>query len=382
MQVNVSKYLNQRIGEASTSSLCVDFKVPGDTLDVNAIVIGEEVQGNAIWYRNKTDNCFYWSEGVDDHTFLLETGDIFAGLNDDQKTQFLRSYIYYFRARATPSSNVANMAIGRNGTAIILLIEMRPAFTDAEIELTNGQLIFRGAIIPFKVSAAVSFKANIFIDTGTPFVMGGSMDNQETKATGTRGILVMRGSQGYLLTCFHVACYNLMKQKLTEFDGTTFNVVMPSALAVGSQVGPVTSRVVEGELGPYFDYAGCLVDPGQVENLVPGVGFINDAYTRADYNKLGTGTILQTFGCISGHKSGAIIQINYGKKDISYDFVGTIGILETIETEQISVPGDSGAPVFDTQMKLVGLIIANNEQTHRSLVMPIHQLFFNKNLSI
>jgi hypothetical protein len=382
MKVNVNTYLNARIGKPSTSALCIDFRMPGEFLDIDSVLIGDEINGNAIWYKNKTDNCFYWSEGIAEQSFLLENGDIFAKLNEADKHTFLRSFIYAFQSAPQPDSKVLGMGVARLSSGIGLAVDTVDGFSDAELNLKAGQLIFRGAIIPFKVSPATDFKSNIYADTDTPFVLGGSISNKQTGETGSRGIKVTRNGQSYLLTCYHVACYSLMKERITEYNNTDVEVLFPSDMSPESTVSQETSEVSEGVLNMYFDYAAVRIADDLVINIVPDQSFINKAYTRSDYNKLTVGAELSTFGCITGPASGKITKINQGKTNVRYDFVGNISIMETIETEQISVPGDSGAPVFDVGMNLVGLIIANNPKTKRSLIMPIHQLFFNKSFSI
>lgn len=70
MKLTVNKYLNARIGEATTNAACQLYKSPGDTIDVEDVLVGTEIDGNNIWYKNKEDGCFYWSGGGRNSTIL------------------------------------------------------------------------------------------------------------------------------------------------------------------------------------------------------------------------------------------------------------------------------------------------------------------------
>lgn len=66
MNLTINKYINARIGNASTNAPCQFYKSPGDTIEAENVIVGTEIEGNSIWYQNKTDGCFYWSGGIED----------------------------------------------------------------------------------------------------------------------------------------------------------------------------------------------------------------------------------------------------------------------------------------------------------------------------
>ncbi len=61
MIVTANKYVNARVGQATTDAPSQFYKSPGDSIDVEDILVGTEIEGNSIWYKDKNDGCFYWS---------------------------------------------------------------------------------------------------------------------------------------------------------------------------------------------------------------------------------------------------------------------------------------------------------------------------------
>jgi hypothetical protein len=386
MKVTVKAYLNARIGKASTDATCIDFKIPGETIDVENVLIGTEINGNAVWYKNKDDGCFYWSEGVEEEWFLLNESDVYAGLNDADRHVLIRSLIYSLLSTLKPGNHIQSLAVGSVKGDTGLIVDVLPGFNQTELTLREDKkLVFKGINIPYAAVDPSIFKPNspihIYEDISTPFVMGGSVSGIPDDNLGTRGIKVTKDGKPLLLTCYHVACFHLLRQRITEFDGSNILLNIPSVDA-RSTVPRGKGKVTDGILNRFFDFAAIDLENLAVTNVMSNIGIINEAYTRTDYNKLKLGDTLRTFGCVSRGGSQKITRINQGPVIIDYEFVGLVGIIETIETELMSVEGDSGAPVVDARNKLVGLIIANNTIRNRSIIMPIHQLFFIKNYNI
>jgi len=383
MKATVSKYLNARSGMPNTTSPCVFYKNPGDTITIDSVSIGEDINGNSIWYHCSDDGNYYWSGGIQEQYFLFDdAADLNSQMDAADKNAFLHSFVSQFLGSLPASSQIQNVALASINDDIGLIFETSDGVETQDIPGTGGHINYCGLSIAYSTGepGAYTPSENIYADMTTPFPIGGSVSNKKSSATGTRGVKVRRNKQYYLMTCYHVACYNLMSNGISQFNQSQVEVNIPSVESKKSTVPRDSYYVAEGSLDRYFDYALISINQDDVDNTIPELGIVSSAFTREDFNKLTPGTRLRCFGCISGQGSGDITQINLGKTKVNYDGIDTPYIYETIQTTRMSVEGDSGGPVIDENNNLVGLIIATDFDANRTLIMPIHQLLFLKSL--
>ena len=106
MKLTINKYLNARVQQPFTHSVCQFYKNPGDTIEIDDVLIGTEIDGNSIWYHCKDDGCFYWSGGIAEQDFVLQgkiinRADFFQIINsikNDKSFYLSKTVVGYIKA--------------------------------------------------------------------------------------------------------------------------------------------------------------------------------------------------------------------------------------------------------------------------------------------
>ena len=86
MLVTVTKNLNIRSGSPYiTDTNNIGYYKPGQTIDTNGTVVGQNIGGNSTWYQISNTNYYAWSGGTDNGSIdpsidLINYNDIFSDL--------------------------------------------------------------------------------------------------------------------------------------------------------------------------------------------------------------------------------------------------------------------------------------------------------------
>ena len=388
MKIIVNKYLNARLNSPSTEEACPYYRDPGYVLEVDDIEIGTEINGNCIWYHSSDDGCFYWSGGTGLTNDLLDKRRQSKSFTRQEEMGIYSSAVNELNYSGTDGE--ANQITGYKGIAsgykviektgltenrICLIFYVRKKIVDPQVHVQDS-INYRGFLLVTDVRVIGEIKLlQEGPDDSIPYPMGGSIaslssDGKEN-ARGTRSMLVQRAGKEYLLTCYHVACSILFAQHTYEFRNQKIEAIIPSKEKFPNSP-TITATVIEGQFGINFDYALLEVDITKFQNFMPGHLFNNGYYTLPEIKSQFTKeTILIKYGAKTGERQGKFKA--YPAK-VPVDDKKSLSMFGLIEVENISDKGDSGAPVVDSQNKLVGIIVAGVDSS--SFIIPIAQLEF------
>lgn len=398
MKLTINKYLNARISEASTKATYNFYRSPGDTIEIDNVLVGEEIDGNSIWYHCKDDGCYYWSGGIVEEEFEISNNsitnenaiEILTSLQNDRSFYLSKKIVGY-----------KGLGIGyKNGNpqftlCLIVFVEKKIA----EPQLQNSFIVpryifYKGVKITTDVKEVLRPATHGYKDylnneklipdnNFTPMAIGASISgtNPKVDGYGTRTIKVNKGIDVFLMSCFHVLFYDKI---LSEGDCFFNNInssrkaTFPSPIINSTGKTNFEDSVVEGEISGYYDYS--LV---KLQNTFEIVNkFENDTIVsfveRKDIKALINVTVT-SIGATSYKQSGIITEI---RSEILIDCKGfQRKYLDVIVAEKMSMPGDSGAPVVTFDNKLLGYIIGGNKD-NVTYILPFYRLFLNKGITI
>ncbi len=391
MKVTVNKNLNARIGAASTFAACESYKTPSSIIEIDDVVVGTEIDGNAIWYKNKEDGNYYWSGGVEDIEF--EIINLFLeNYTSENQYKILETLTnineFYFSKKIKLYSGCA---IGDKnsdphlGYSLIIYVSKKESNSSFQVP---PFLFFRGIKIQTDVQEVNIINQHdykdyektipIYLDNDSPLKMGGSICNPKKNYYGTRGVKLTKNNKYYLTSCFHVL--------LNDYIDTGYFTSSDNSNKEGGEFPSKQRRfgtdkssqipIVEGKHSKFssiYDYAVCeLKNPLDVRNKIADKE-ISGFYGKADIADLKNKKI-ETVGATSFRQEGSVLDVfatiylNDGKLKFS----------NVITTTKISMPGDSGAPVIDEGGRLIGFIIGGNE-IDRSFIIPFYPLVYFQN---
>jgi hypothetical protein len=195
--------------------------------------------------------------------------------------------------------------------------------------------------------------------------------------TGTLGLKVFKGVNAYVLSCYHVLCAPELALGRLTFSAQTQvgsnRIVSPSR--EDSNGGSELGSVEDGELNNMLDGAIMAVDGTiSISNKIcsldrrPGEP-LEVVKKHADMHHA-----VISVGRTSGILKGAI-EFHSSPCDVDYVINGkvkTITFQQIILTDQLALPGDSGAAVTDNDNNVIGILVASTKQM--SCVIPIQRL--------
>lgn len=372
MKMTAAKYVNARKGNASTDSPNPYYLEPGDQVEIKNVTIGSAIEGNSIWYL-AVDDCYYWSGGFLEKGLGLNLLNSLIPLgekNERFQYQFLSSMLPDFISAYKLYG--LSVSVGKKENQLAIIVS---ATEDFETNKLPAELVYKGFTVSVLMQTQEEYYANngIFQDTSLPMVLGGSLENAQNQSLGSRGLLLECMGNQVILTCYHVACYNLMVNQKTSFDFSNIPINLPAKRSY-STVQTEEGKVFAGSLGGYFDYSLVTVNRDKFTANIANIGFPKDYYSLFDMETLYIGQNIRTSGCISGYREGTITRLPVASASVmvNYSALGPLPIYGTIETTKICVEGDSGACVVDQDNKVIGIVIASNGTN--SLVMPFYKL--------
>lgn len=401
--LTVHKYLNLRKGTPSINAQVVGYLNPGEQVEIEDVVIGKAIEGNCIWYKLKSD-LFCWSGGIKEKEFLLP-GKSFSQYNENDQVRFLNSLAkdYYsfwdkhINGFVGVSVGAKNNPVLRGGDhqeyktqSIIFLLEQKINKANIEGYVIPEVINYKGFTIATdveqnpKVDAYYIMRSNNFIYDGSPLLLGGSISrNDNYQMVGSRGLKVKRGNDYFVLTCYHVIAHNELVKGINEIKADDPKqkdrfVSIPSPVISGLPESN-DAYLYEGKITYYYEFAIARLENQYVlnGNQLYEIGELKGVMT--DYSNL-TGKKVSLFGTRSHLQSGKVLN-RFTHPKINFDESMPSRVMyELIETEKISISGDSGAPVVDENNMLVGILVGGNHC--RSYIIPIDRILNNNNLEV
>ncbi|MBS0027670.1 hypothetical protein ACTJJ0_03310 [Chitinophaga sp. 22321] len=347
MLLTVCKYLNIRVGNASASASTAGYLSPGDSIDLDTVLIGEELDGNAIWYRSKT-GYYYWSGGITEVAFevpdLVETTEILKAVTTD----ILHNYSSYYRNKVP---GYLGCGTGKS---------QDPTIQELVIAIFINQKQVVTMLLPDRIKhKGYGIKTEI-IQIQPPKLQKGPFFPGSKVAVGTAGVKGFYNGEECLLSCYHVLADSLLKKgtvKVTSEDQLT------ATLSTGNL--SATLEVLAGEFTESVDYALARL-PNDVlyKNEFKGIP-INGYCTEDEIASLWGAMVFS-----SGAYTKGSARVTHTMRNIQ---VGADFFVNVLHTGMLSVDGDSGAAVFTADNKLVGFVFAGDSVTC-SYIIPAYKL--------
>lgn len=381
MKLLVSQHVNKRAGKPGTTGQLAGYVSPGDTVEVNAVVYGDVVDGNYLWYKS-ADGFYYWSGGFYNINFQLDDCKL-ADFPADQQMAILLMVLK--EAESILKKDVkgyVGCGIGNKnfdeGEELSLLVYVKKKVDAADLSVTVlPEIHYRGIRILTDVLEVGTFSHNVLIskrdmESDIPLHIGGGISPKKDMSTfGTRSLSVRRKNGNtfdhFLLTCYHVLLSDLFP--LSPYKGDFRQAFFP--IGRGSTDAHI---VAEGEYSSKYDYAAVRLSRAllnEEESIT-----IREHVPFSELSAL-KGTTVVMIGYVSGMNEGKVLSLSnnveIGPHRQKFN--------EIILTEKISVGGDSGAPVVEKRTnRLIGFIIGGNDDC--SAVLPCYNLFLNRDFEI
>ncbi|MBS1563839.1 MAG: hypothetical protein JST39_05590 [Bacteroidetes bacterium] len=390
MKLPVVQYLNARTGQPSTEATVVYYRSPGETLELDDIVSGTPINGNALWYHCSSDGCYYWSGGMAITDQLLERPAGQPGYSRETKLAIYRSAASELGLSFNDVPGYRGIGVGYKTSGEVLSNSLSLIFyVDRKIEqgkipprlryrgfelVTDVQTIGR---IVFQAGAGDGDGVIIEADAGQPYQMGGSISEitipDRPDEYGTRTMLVTKGSKDYLLTCFHVACQSLFARDVKKLTTEQIMVSVPSPHR--SAVDDIFQLpVTEACFGSNYEYALIDIKNCPLIASIPPLADFSGVYTKKELEKsfLDNQTLL-LYGAASETSQNEYISFDSEVHVIEED-KPHFTLSGLITARPMSQGGDSGAPVVDSNNKLIGFVIGADEHSLNTYIVPFATL--------
>ncbi len=395
MKVTVNKFLNARSGYPKTSAPIPFFRPPGTTLDIDDVLAGTEIDGNALWYHCTDDGCYYWSGGIEETAFELDkdwsapdSEDLKAILYNNLKRHFAVFYKFrypYLTGLRIGDKKQNNITIA--GSYLIFQVSAKRKEVDLEVgERLPAAVVFKGIRILTDVvempKAALDMVCTGWEYPGvsSPRKIGGSVSALRESDAGTISFVAESASMPgtwYIVTNYHVVAMELLKQNIRSYENPSagIKVVSPAWFYMEDEKN-IKGSMVMGRFSQFHDVAFVRLDKhtgfvNRFKDDTQITGFL-DVFRKPFYKN----KEVKMYGARSGVRTGRIINV-----DVNMDFTGPGNIsnamVELLELEKMSCPGDSGSPVL-YEGQIIGIIVGSNDQY--SYAIPIDKIINYGNL--
>lgn len=389
MKLTVTKYLNARIGAPSASAECQTYRSPGDVIEADKVVPGTEIDGNAIWYHCKDDDCFYWSGGTSEPDGRITDLNT---LDDEARIQIINSLAKANEPRwklTIPGFQGYGIGIeSPDSPTLQLIIYVLNPQHPADFFNTKS-MVSKGVELPVKFvevenifhqSYVVPDKNNIpcieLDNTYPTYYPGGTISEYNKQGYGSRTLRLYKKNNDksydcFVMTCFHVLLNDLKPQQTYgPYTSTTAgrSAAVP-AMDNSARRTPHKYPIVEGYYNAVMDFAVAQIDEKVMGNEI-GSKPINGYHTYYTQSSLIKKRVYLA-GSTSYKQSGIITAIHgfrLGNNNWAFR--------NCLIAERISGDGDSGAPVVDSENRLVGYVIAGDRKTE-TVILPFFPIFSN-----
>ncbi|MFC5410147.1 trypsin-like peptidase domain-containing protein [Larkinella bovis] len=345
----------------------------GETIEVNDIVFGKELDGNTIWYH-ATDGLFYWSGGVDSIEFVGKPDAYINLLLDEQVAVCRQAMNYYSPVLLKRFPEITALAITHKQVAgaflpeYNLVIFVKQKMTNPQERLPT-QLLYKGFVIPVDVREA---QPTALCSPG-----GAITKPVPYNEVGTLGFVATNGFSTYLVTNYHVLCADRLQNKQFSLVASD-EYDRPQDRAVECN-GQVVGRLLSGQFDSFTDCAKVLLQNDTITNRLAdgqpfsGVKFRNQ-FTNFQPHQV---AVVLAGAASKGMVRGTIeslFAITPAVSDLDHVF------LDVIQLRLKAEKGDSGGPVFtEDGRQLIGILMASDLTTF-SYVIPIAVILERLNL--
>lgn len=389
MKLTVTKYLNARIGSPSTSASCQTYKSPGDVIEADKVMSGTEIDGNAIWFHCSDDDCYYWSGGISEPQDQITDLSTF---DDQTQIQIINSLAKANESvwkRTIPGFQGYGTGIlhPQSSTLQLLIYVLNPQHPG--IIVNTGSMLLKGIKLPVKIVKVENlFQQNYMepdrqnipcmqLDNTAPmYYPGGTISEYNKPGYGSRTLRLYKKNNDDSYNCFVMTCFHVLLNNLKDQQGYGPFTVTTAGRKAGVPAKDNSAMrksqpcpIVEGYYNSVMDFAVAQIDEKLMDNQIMGKP-VNGYY---NYYMLGSLLKKEVFlvGSTSYKQSGiitAIHSLRFGNNNWAFR--------NCLIAERISGDGDSGAPVVDSDNKLVGYVIAGDQKTE-TIILPFFPIFSN-----
>lgn len=179
---------------------------------------------------------------------------------------------------------------------------------------------------------------------------------------GTVGVFLLRNGATYLCTNAHVLIPDYIKNGQLHYFKPISQQIQPD-VTIFNGAGQNGVAYLEEAIFNGLDAAIARVDNAtHITNSIPGYGFPTGMFNVTQAN---IGYPLTMQGSVSGPRSGYVMRVGI---TISTPVPGN-SLHNLVEVSIFSQRGDSGSPVFNTALKIAGIIIGGTSTS--TYIMPI-----------
>jgi hypothetical protein len=269
MKVTVNKYLNARIGEASTNAACNFYHSPGDTIEIDDVLVGTEIDGNSIWYHCADDGCYYWSGGIQEVNFEMQESIFFPGKEQLRNVLYNGLKRYYLTFYKAKYPDLTGLYIGnkKTGNDLVdgdyLVFQFLAKKEDASLsanEKIPQFVLFKGLKLYTDIKEAPKAKFNwAYPGVAGPRRVGGTISAFKQTAAGTISFVgesLKLPVKKYAITNYHVIAEHLIREKKTTYDNpqSLIIAVMP-AWSYSNDERNIKGKFVKGLFNQFHDTA-------------------------------------------------------------------------------------------------------------------------------
>jgi hypothetical protein len=348
MKVTVKDHLNARSGAPFTTSTNPYYREPGEVMEIQQVLIGQEIEGVSVWYLCDYGQ-YYCSGGFAETDFELPGVNI-SELKESDQYALLKEcvnafYTLYSKNVATFTGlGVSRKKRGGNYHNHLSLVVQVAVKGSANFEIKP--LRYKGFRIPTDVDPASKAK---------PITPGAAVSRVKSLNTGTIGFYGNDGADDLLVTNYHVVCDHLITTGKLKYDipnGPPFIDVQTPAASLNLPIS-LTGKLKFGILSEYRDLAIVKLPPGIYLNR----NGINTFSGHIELSKVQDSTQVQVWG--SRFNTTTLVG-RYHSEPIDYPGLSKDHVLSgLIKLDLCTIPGDSGSPIVFNN-KLVGIVVAED----------------------
>lgn len=375
----ILSYSLYRRPNATNEEGATGYLTAGSIIEVTKITPGKLLDGISVWFYAE-DGFYYWGGGIE------FSGDaVFAdwdGLDEEMQKALLESLVaddlFWFQKKVT---GYVGCGWGLKnddrayGLAVSVFVNQKAATA-----VLDKTIRYRGFDVPVDVKEVGTFHHHEYIMPSTPTIapdiykhVGGSISIAGNINYGTRSMfLIDKNGNRCLMTCFHVLLGDYKRDgKFPLSDQIEVFADCPSNSKEGNPYKrQVRSglKVIEGQYNGFYDYAMVVLPADASFNNIVYETRFSDYYLIENLKNLVNETVTIA-GATSGLQKGKVLHVK-ASLPVNDGHV----CYNVVVAERLSSGGDSGAPVIDKNGKLVGIVVAGDNETS-TLILPVTFLF-------
>ncbi len=372
MFVTVNCYLNQRIGAPDTASIIAGYLVPGSKVEIKKIVAGTEIEGNNIWYQS--DEGFYWSGGFAETEFEFSQTNISAFTPFDQLEILGGAKNYFFDKISKSVEGFSGLSVSNKldgsitTSAFHFIVQVNAGSAALASSPFPDGLKYRGIIIPVNFMSSSNTHASF---------LGDKIKREDLTDWGSCGFFAKSVSSPdcYLVTNYHVLCGDFIQKKI--FSITPENAMNKKVIYGAGETGVLAYA----KLDSFNDVALVKTTAAKStrDNNINKIGQITGIMSLMDIKKalaINDNPVVKLYGAASqGVMRGELVSYSSSQPVFYQDGLFRQTIYDLIQTTKISTKGDSGSAVVNGANELVGIIVADDDQS--SYIIPIERILSN-----